>query len=271
MSIFLRTAGFLGNALGKFNRLARAAAGIAWKILPALAVLILAAPWTMSEQSPSPQGSEKGSVTAPATEAARPPQELVEDGKVIGKQVEPRPGEYCLVCDEPLGEHDVVYLVRGQRVALHVVVCYSELAKDPQKFLAILQPHGAFLGAGAEEQGLSPGWFLVGLYILLGLIFAALCAQHALHAGHNPVAWFGVGLVLNAFGYLLLLTRPKREVHALGGVPKGLGKVAATYAPQPCPGCGKMNHPAAEECAGCGGKLHPAVDSEVKKAGLRSS
>jgi hypothetical protein len=195
---------------------------------------------------------------------------VVED-KIAGNWVEPRPGDLCLICDKPIGRADIIYMVNGQRVAVHRDVCLVEFRAHPERFLATLRPRGAFLGAGAEGQNLSYSWFLVGLYVLIGLVFSAVCAQRALHAGRNPMAWFGVGLMFNAFGYLLLLMRPKRKTFAPAGVPEGLQKVPATYAPQPCPGCGHTNHPSATECAGCGGKLQPAIQSEVKKVGLRPS
>lgn len=194
--------------------------------------------------------------------------ELVVNGKPLGQPVAPRSGEVCVVCKRPLGTEGMVYLINGQRLPLHLGNCYSAFAKDPQKFFAILQPHGAFLGTSDEGRGLSWAWFLAGLYVLLGLVFAALCAHRALNAGRNPAAWFAAGLLLNALGFLWLLTRPRRQVTE--AVPEGLGKVATTYAPLPCPACGALNHPAADRCAACGNRLESVVSSEVEKVGLRS-
>lgn len=183
--------------------------------------------------------------------------------------MEPRPGEICLVCNDPLHAGDAVYLVQGQRVPIHLGACDSKLRSRLQYYLAQLRPRGAFLGDEGERPALSRVWFFAGLYILLGLIFAALCAHYALDAGRSPVAWFGVGLVLNAVGYLLLLTRPKRDILAPGGVPKGLHKVATTHAPQPCLECGGENHPSARRCIHCGAALEPLLDSEAERARLR--
>jgi hypothetical protein len=243
----------------------------AW--LWALAVfLVLAAPARAAAKQTSPgQRAAQQPNALTESHAARPPEELVLEGNVLGKRVPARPGEICLVCNKLIGRDDVAYLVRGQRVALHVPVCLEKFVQRPQFYLAILQPRGAFLGTSGQEGGLAWGWFFAGLYVLLGLVFAALCAHRALHAGHSPALWFGLGLALNVVAYLLLLTRPKKETGAPGGVPKGLAKVAATYAPQQCPRCGLANHPSAEECAGCGRKLHPAMKSEVSRAGLRSN
>jgi hypothetical protein len=211
----------------------------------------------------------KGQLSSPQTAEPSPPQ-LVQANNEIGRAVESHPNEICLVCKRPLGTEGVTYLVNGQRVPLHIMVCYDKFEKNPQAYLAVLRPHGAFLGAADEQTGLSPGWFLGGLYILLGLVFAALCAQRAMSSGRSPATWFGVGMVLNAFGYLLLLTRPEKAGGEIGKVPEGLAKVATTLAPVPCPGCGAMNHPAANRCASCGNKLQPRVHSEVEKAGLKS-
>jgi hypothetical protein len=196
----------------------------------------------------------------------QPPQELIADGKILGKRIPTTPGAICVVCNKPIGKTDFTFLVSGQRVPVHRPVCYGALLKNPYRFLAILQPHGAFLGAGGEGENAPFPWFLVGLYILAGLFFAALSAHQAFHRGENPAVWFGIGLFFNVAGYLLLLARPRREIARLAPVPRGLGKVAATRMPRACPACGAMNHPAAEKCAGCGKALQPLVESEVKRA-----
>jgi hypothetical protein len=201
---------------------------------------------------------------------ARPPAQLIVNGKVLGSAVPSRPGDICIVCRRPLGTGGVVYLVKGQRIPLHFPSCYEVFVRSPLSFLAALQPHGAFLGSGGEGQGLSWGWFLAGLYILVGLIFGAGCAHRALHAGRSPAAWFAAGLALNVIGYLWLLTRPKLQIEAAGGMPEGLTKFPRTRAPRPCPTCGRMNHPAATQCGDCGAKLQPVTRSEVDKAGLRA-
>jgi hypothetical protein len=229
-------------------------------------LLLLVGCAALVQQPSAARAWESHAASASQTQPTEAPRQLVANGKILGESVAPKSGEICVVCNEPIGDNDAVYLVKGQRVPVHLIVCYHKLQAHPEVFLAQLQPKGAFLGAGGGEQKASYFWFLAGLYILVGLVFAALCAHQALQSGHSPVTWFGVGLVLNALGYLLLLTRPRGVVAALGGVPKGLHKIAATHAPQPCPGCGKMNHPSATECAGCGGRLQPVVESEVEKA-----
>jgi len=221
---------------------------------------------TPAEQLPA-QNNPRAQATHSRTARERP-QELIVDGKVLGKRVNTTPGMVCLVCNKQIGKDDFVFRVSGQRVAVHRVGCYAELLGHPYRFLRILQPHGAFLGAGAEEQTVSFAWFLVGLYVLSGLVFAALGAHRALHLGRSPVAWFALGLTFNIFAYLLLLTRRKGQMEGFASVPPGLRKVPATSDPRYCPECGKTNHPSAEQCAGCGAKLQPFSESEVKKAGV---
>ena len=193
---------------------------------------------------------------------------MIVNGKVLGYEVPSRPDEICIVCGRPIGTGDPVYLINGQRVPLHVSECYANFSRNPQAYLAAIRPHGAFLGAGGEAQGLSWGWFLAGLYVLAGLIFGALCAHRALQGGRSAAAWFFAGLALNVIAYARSLTWPSLAIESPGGVPEGLAKMPATFAPQPCPSCGRMNHPAASQCADCGAELQPAVSSEVGKAGL---
>jgi hypothetical protein len=162
-------------------------------------------------------------------------------------------------------------MVHGQRVPLHAAeMAEPGAAARLQTLLAQLRPRGAFIGESAPAE-LSAGWFFFGVYVLIGLLFGALCAHRALHTGYNPISWFIAGLVFSALGYLVLLTRPKREVIAPAGIPSGLGKIAATYAPAACPKCGTENHPTAAQCLGCGASLHPQLTSEVSRAGLRAS
>jgi hypothetical protein len=222
---------------------------------------------TYPQQLPAEGHSPPRAQTAPIGTAAGP-QELIVDGKVLGKRIETQPDLICIVCNAPIGREDFVFRVNGQRVAVHRVKCYGTLLGHPYRFLGILQPHGAFLGAGAEEQSVSFAWFLVGLYILSGLVFGALGAHLALHRGRSAVAWFGLGLALNGFGYLMLHLCSSKQREGVVSALLGLQKVPATSNPKRCSKCGKTNHPAAEQCSGCGAKLQPAVESEVRKAGF---
>jgi hypothetical protein len=220
-------------------------------------------------QTPAPALPPEAAAAQTPNPTREPPNEVVVSPTTVGKRVPPKRGDICMICNKPLGEGDVVYQVRGQRVAMHRQELGADLQAQLKQLLAQLEPRGAFLGAQQGQRALSTIWFLVGVYILLGLIFAALCAHRALHAGRSPLAWFGAGLLFNVFAYFALLAARKREVLAPAGVPGGLRKIAATYAPQPCPLCGSLNHPAADACIGCGARLEPRMLSEVARVGLR--
>ncbi len=241
---------------------------LGWLLLIALAGSASLAAQSPAETQQAPAVSEHPA----ASHEHGAPDELVMDGKVVGRRVPQKGGEICALCNQPIGASDPVYLVHGQRVPLHA----AELAEPGvtarlETLLAQLRPRGAFLGAESAPAELSAGWFFFGIYVLIGLLFGALCAHRALNTGYNPISWFFVGLVLSLLGYLALLTRPKREVVAPAGIPSGLRKIAATYAPAACPKCGTENHPSAAQCLGCGAKLSPQLTSEVSRARLRAS
>lgn len=221
-----------------------------------LTILMCAASVALAQQAPT------------TTPAKQPPNELVVDGKVVGHKVPPKPGDICMLCNQPIDMDDTVYLVNGQRVPLHNAELASVRPDRLRGLLAQLRPRGAFLGAEGKGPQLSTAWFLFGLYVLVGLIFAAFCAHQALNAGYNPIQWLLAGLFFNIVAYAILLTRPKREVVAPAGIPKGLRKISATYMPEACPLCGAENHPSATACGGCGAKLAPKTVSEVARVGL---
>jgi hypothetical protein len=230
---------------------------------------------SLALRSPRGQAQEGSS----SNKSAQPSNRAVIGEEVVGPRVRAKQGEICIVCNNPVGPDDSVYLVQGQRVPVHAAE-ESEFLSHPRKYLMRLKPlGGALLGADSNQPGManradsdrqeeSRAWIYGGLYLLLGLVFAAVCAHRALHTGYSPGAWFGLGLVLNVLAYILLLIRPRREIRAPAGVPLGLGKIAATYAPQRCPKCGAFNHPSAVQCLGCGASLSPGVESEVRRVGL---
>ena len=196
--------------------------------------------------------------------------DLKIDGQVVGHYAKPKHGEYCSLCYEPIHADDLVYVVWGQRVGVHAGTEDEDFRADPKKWIAHLRPGGAFLGVeGAmdrPQQALSNVWFGIGLYVLLGLIFGALCAHRAFHAGYPPGQWFALGMVLNIFAYIALALKPKREFATVAGIPSGLRKIANTFEPVPCPACGATNHPSAAKCLACGATLEPRTVSEVQKA-----
>ncbi|MFQ5695801.1 MAG: hypothetical protein ACE5HB_07425 [Terriglobia bacterium] len=236
----------------------------AWIQVAALALPAAALAYAQQETAPAAEAEPPAEERAGHEEA---PKYLVLDGEVVGELVPAQEGDLCLVEQDEMHAGDPVYLVEGQRVAVHFPQCYKVLAADPQKYLGRLKPRGAFLAAGQENPALSNFWFFLGFYVVLGLMFASLSAHQALHAGRNPFAWFGVGMALSAVGYIILLTRPKLAVVAPAGVPDGLGKVATTYPPSTCPCCGAANHPCASQCNRCAERLEPRITSEVERAG----
>lgn len=173
-------------------------------------------------------------------------------------------GSLCVVCGEQIHVHEPVYLINGQRVPLHGPgsACDIAFRKDPAKFLVALQPRGAFLGG--EPSQVSFGWFVFGSYVLLGLLFGGLCGQAALHRGLAPMRWYLAGFFLNVFAYGAVLLTKHKAMNAPAGIPAGLGKIAATYAPAKC-ACGAENHPSAGKCSSCGKALTPTVASEVSR------
>ena len=170
-----------------------------------------------------------------------------------------------MICNQPIGAGDTVYLVNGQRMPVHRGECDSKLRAQLPRVVAQVQPLSGFMGNRPGEGAVSRLWFFVGLYVLLSLTFAALSAQRALHKGRRPVLWFGLGLVFSVLTYVVLTALPKRAIEAPGGVPQGLHKVAATYAPVRCSKCGRQNHPSATRCVGCGAPLVPDIVSEVAR------
>ena len=231
---------------------------VAWIRVVGVAMLLAAGVWA---QTP---GRQPAPVTAAKTPA--PAQELVVDGKVVGRAVAPEPGDLCMLCNDATQSAAlIVYLVSGQRVALHTGVCETSFRSNAAGWLRKLQPQGAFL-AQASSLGLSNAWFYLGVYVFLGLVFGALSAQKALHKGCCALTWFALGFAFNVVAYAVLAARPRQEVVAPEGVPEGLAKVAATYQPRRCPQCAADNHPAAQQCLGCGAPLSPQVISDVSRA-----
>ena len=184
------------------------------------------------------------------------------------EKVSYNPGEICVVSGKPLVEGDVALIVRGRRVPL----CFSKVdtfLKYQDKYFAAMQPKGALfqeeLSApkGAALGGVTSGWFLFGLYVLVALVFAGMSGYSAVSKGLPPIPNFFIGFFLSALGYLYVLTRP--AIAPKGEIPAGLVKVPTTHTPVPCSGCGYQNHPSAKQCVGCGGKLEPMLQSEVAR------
>lgn len=139
------------------------------------------------------------------------------------------------------------------------------LRAEPGRWLALLKPGGAFISDKGDQLALSVYWFFVGLYILLGVIFAGACGHQAVQKALPPIPWFFAGLFLNAVGYLILVTRPSGQPSLPQGIPEGLRKVPRTHSFAECPQCGFHNHPAAQTCLGCGAAMTPSFESEAER------
>jgi hypothetical protein len=180
-----------------------------------------------------------------------------------------KPGEKCTVCGTDLSEDDVALIVKGRRVPLDRTMVDEFLANQGMYF-SQLQPKGALFQedldspAGTSLGGLTKGWFLFGLFVLVSLVFAGLSGYAAVSKGLRPLPHFLIGLFFSAFGFIYVITRPSTAPH--GGIPHGLVKVPVTASPVPCEKCGGSNHPSAETCASCGAKLKPRIESEVERA-----
>ena len=194
------------------------------------------------------------------------PDELVVEGKVVGWRVEVRPDDICLVCKGPLLSDGVCYLVRGQRVAVHQDEHEQEFLARVRYWLAQIQPRVALFSVDQGRSALANFWFFGGLYVLVGLVFAAATAHLAVRKALPPTPWFFVGLLLNAVGYLILLTRAHGDAHGFPtGIPVGLRKVPRTYDSVVCPHCGAPQHPAARNCTCCDGAMTPSFESETDR------
>ncbi len=178
--------------------------------------------------------------------------------------VEVHPGDHCTVSGKPLDpKKDICLLISGRRVPLKKEALKIFL-ENPEKYFARVQPKGALFTEEMKTSGqLALGWFFLGLYVMLGLIFAALTAHTAVTKGISPTPWFFAGLLANAFGYLILLTKKSKGG---AGIPKGLRKVPTTMQPIICSECGNENHPSAKRCLGCGRPLLSQSESEVDRA-----
>lgn len=178
-------------------------------------------------------------------------------------------GEFCTVCGVPLDEKDVALIVKGRRFPVDKTMVQAFLESSPEYFRAKQVRTALFqeeFGApsGTAQSGVGWKWFLVGLYVLTSVVFGGFSGYVAVSKGLSPISHFFAGFVLNAFGFLYVLTRPARL--KTGIVPPGLVKVPVTHAPVACPKCGNTNHPSAARCLGCGALLTPSFQSEVARA-----
>ena len=176
-------------------------------------------------------------------------------------------GEKCLTCPKSIDGEGVQLMHRGRRVYLHDGPCADAWFANPAEFFRQLQPAGALFDEGPEAtRVMRSGWLIFGVYVVIGLVFAAASGYLAIQRGHAAVSWFFYGLVFNVFAFGALALKPAvPAVAAPAGVPPGMRKVPATHAPAICPECGAENHPSAANCSVCGAVQTPTANSEVEK------
>jgi len=180
-----------------------------------------------------------------------------------------RPGERCVICGTPLSGSDIAVIVKGRRVPVMKEMA-SAVLKDPETYFKNMQARGALfqeefqIHSGATQAGVSLGWFLAGLYVVIALIFGGLSGVTAVAKGLPAISSFFVGFGLSLFGYLYVLTRPS-QIDSNGVAP--LEKVPITQLPLACPQCGNTNHPAAASCAACHVLLLPQGRSDLRRSG----
>lgn len=177
----------------------------------------------------------------------------------------PGQGEECLVCKQAIHGADVVE-VRYQGRRFHVKAEMLEaFDQDPDAYFQELQGRSGLFDERAVGGGrVSYGWLAFGAYMVLGLIFAAICGYLAIHRGHLPLPWFFAGLAGNVAALFVLYMTPRgSEMGA--DVRAGLTKVALTRPPLPCAACGATNHPSAAVCGGCQAALVPGIEAETAR------
>ncbi len=179
----------------------------------------------------------------------------------------PGEGEQCIVCGVATYGLEIVE-IRYKGRSFHVAAkMLDEFEGDPDAYFQKLQARSAlFDERSMDGRRRSGGWLYFGVYVLVGLIFAALCGYLAVSRSLAPLPWFVAGLAGNVAALAVLLVTPRGDPATLpAGVPAGLAKVPVTRAPEACASCGAANHPAARACGGCGVALAPAFEAETAR------
>jgi len=198
---------------------------------------------------------------APAASSALP---AVQD--TLGFELAPvKKGDRCIVCNMPVDSSGMAILYRGRRVPFYSIDMLQRFLDNPDAYFYKLEPNGAlFQEAAVSRQGLQPGWFIFGLWVVLALVSASLSAVLALRKGLPVVKWYFIGLAASLIGVLFVWRKPAVAAVEL---PPGFTKPPATPLPIKCPACGAENHPSAKVCSACGNTLQPLEESEVERVG----
>ena len=176
-------------------------------------------------------------------------------------------GERCLVCGQEIHGDEVVEVRYKGRSFFVATKMLGDFEGDPDLYFQQLQAKSAlFDERSMEGRQMSKGWLLFGVYVLVGLVFAAACGYLAITRALAPLPWFFAGLLGNVAALIVLLATPRGDSATLpAGVPSGLAKVPTTRAPMSCSACGGSNHPAAAVCGGCGTGLAPTIAPETAR------
>ncbi len=184
-------------------------------------------------------------------------------------ELERRPGEgeQCIVCGRAIEGLEIVVVRYKGRTFFVAAKMLEEFEGAPDAYFQKLQARSALFDERAMEgRRTSNGWLYLGGYVLVGLVFAALCGYLAVSRSLQPLPWFFAGLAGNVAALAVLLVTPRGDPAALpAGVPAGLAKVPVTRAPVRCPSCGAANHPAAAACSGCGAAFAPELEPETAR------
>ena len=177
------------------------------------------------------------------------------------------PGRDCIVCEGPTGATAHIEQYQGRWVAVCPGPCQEHWAAHPDKYFLKLRSHGALFDENSiSEKKANNGWLYLGMYVLIGLIFGAMCAYIAVTNGHGAIAWFWSGMLFNVLALIAIFIKRQGDMSQWPeGVPDGFGKVLLTYSPVNCQTCGGQNHPSAPVCNHCGTGLEPATKSESTK------
>jgi len=192
------------------------------------------------------------------------------DGGYVVKGRHAGQGEQCIVCGQRIFGEDVVEVQYKGRTFYVGAPLLEEFERDPQQYFAKLQARSALFDESAlPARRMSFGWLWFGVYVLAGIVSAAIAAYVAVGKARPALPWFFAGLFGNVVAVVAVVVAPRRDASALpAGIPRGLRKVPTTRTPRPCPACGASNHPSAAACSACGAPLSPTVAAET--AGSRS-
>lgn len=177
----------------------------------------------------------------------------------------PGEGEQCIVCGQAIHGDEIVEVRYKGRSFFVAAKMLAELEGDPDSYFQKLQARSAlFDERSMEGRAVTTGWLLFGAYVLVGLVFAAICGYLAIGRSLAPLPWFFAGLVGNIAALVVLLATGRGDT-ASSAIPAGLAKVPLTPAPVPCAACGATNHPSAAACSSCGKGLAPAFEAEAAR------